>query len=71
MYTFDEIRPVWAEIDLDNLAHNIREVRKHTDKNTLVMAVVKGNGYGHGAVEISRTFLDNGEIGRASCRERV
>ena len=60
MYTLDETRPVWAEIDLDNLAHNIKEVRKHTDKNAFVTAVVKANGYGHGSVEISRTFLDNG-----------
>lgn len=60
MYTLDETRPVWAEIDLDNLAHNIREVRNHTDKNALVTAVVKANGYGHGSVEISKTFLENG-----------
>lgn len=60
MYTLDETRPVWAEIDLDNLAHNIREVRNHTDKNALVTAVVKANGYGHGFVEISKTFLENG-----------
>lgn len=60
MYTLDETRPVWAEINLDNLAHNIREVRKHTNENALVTAVVKANGYGHGSVDISRTFLDNG-----------
>lgn len=60
MFTLDETRPVWAEINLDNLAHNIKEVRKYVDKNALVMAVIKANGYGHGAVEISRTFLDNG-----------
>ncbi|WP_353093388.1 alanine racemase [Tissierella praeacuta] len=60
MYTLDETRPVWAEIDLDNLAHNIKEVRKHTDRKALVTAVVKADGYGHGSVNISRTFLDNG-----------
>lgn len=60
MYTLDETRPVWAEINLDNLAHNIREVRKRTNENALVTAVVKANGYGHGSVDISRTFLDNG-----------
>ena len=60
MFTLDETRPVWVEIDLDNLAHNIREVRKHTREDSLVTAVVKANGYGHGSVEISRTFLDNG-----------
>lgn len=60
MYTLDEIRPVWAEINLDNLAFNIGEVRKLTKKDALVMAVLKANGYGHGAVDIARTFLENG-----------
>lgn len=60
MDTLDEIRPVWAEINLDNLAHNIREVRKHTKKDTLVTAVVKANAYGHGSVETANTFLENG-----------
>lgn len=60
MYTLDEIRPVWAEINLDNLAHNIKQVRNNTNKDSLIMAVVKANGYGHGAVDIARTFLENG-----------
>ncbi|NLV88392.1 MAG: alanine racemase [Tissierellia bacterium] len=60
MYTLDETRPVWAEINLDNLAHNIREVRRLTRKDALVTAVVKANGYGHGSIEIAQTFLDNG-----------
>lgn len=60
MRTLDETRPVWAEVNLDNLAHNIKEVRKHTKEDALVTAVVKANGYGHGSVEISRTFLENG-----------
>lgn len=53
-------RPVWAEINLDNLAHNIREVRRVTRKDALVTAVIKADGYGHGAVEIGQTLLDNG-----------
>ncbi|MCK8060545.1 MULTISPECIES: alanine racemase [unclassified Fusibacter] len=53
-------RPVWAEINLDNLAHNIREVRRVTDKKSLVTAVIKADGYGHGAARIGRTLLDNG-----------
>lgn len=60
IHTLDEIRPVWAEVNLDNLAHNIRQVRNHTNKDSLIMAVVKANGYGHGAIDIARTFLDNG-----------
>jgi alanine racemase len=53
-------RPVWAEINLDNLAHNIREVRRVTNKNSKVTAVIKADGYGHGAVAIGETLLENG-----------
>ncbi len=60
MGTMDSIRPVWAEINLDNLAHNIKEVRRNTKKDALVTAVVKANAYGHGAVEASKVFLENG-----------
>ena len=50
----------WAEIDLDALKFNIGEIRKITDKNAMVMAVVKADGYGHGAVECSKLLLENG-----------
>ncbi len=60
MMKLEKVRPVWAEINLDNLAHNIREIRKLVPKETLVTAVVKADGYGHGAVEIAGTLLQNG-----------
>ena len=50
----------WAEIDLDAYAHNIRELRRITDSKALMMAVVKANGYGHGAFEVAGTALQNG-----------
>ncbi len=53
-------RPVWAEINLDNLAHNMREVRRITNKNSKITAVIKADGYGHGAVAIAETLLENG-----------
>lgn len=53
-------RAVWAEINLDNLAHNMREVRRVTNKNTKVTAVIKADGYGHGAKDIASTLLENG-----------
>ena len=53
-------RPVWAEINLDALAHNMREVRKCIKPTTLASAVIKADGYGHGAVQIAKTFLENG-----------
>lgn len=53
-------RAVWAEINLDNLAHNMRETRRVTNKNTKITAVIKADGYGHGAVSIGQTLLENG-----------
>ena len=53
-------RPVWAEINLDNLAHNMREVRRVTNIDTKITAVIKADGYGHGAVAIAETLLENG-----------
>jgi alanine racemase len=50
----------WAEIDLDAIAHNARELKRHVGGKTELMAVVKANGYGHGAVPVAETALDNG-----------
>ena len=53
------IRPVWAEINLDNLAHNMREIRR-VSKSKEIMAVVKADAYGHGALDITPILLKNG-----------
>ena len=53
-------RPVWVEINLDNLVHNISEVRRVTRDDAKVTAVIKADGYGHGAVVIAQTLLENG-----------
>src|SRR5689334_12870647 len=47
-------RPTWAEIDLNNLAANFKRVRQMVTPVARVMAVVKANAYGHGAVAGSR-----------------
>ncbi|TCO73156.1 alanine racemase [Marinisporobacter balticus] len=60
MLSLKETRPVWAEINLDYLAHNIKEIRKIVRKESLVTAVIKADGYGHGAVEIAEILLGNG-----------
>ncbi len=44
-------RPTWAEIDLENLSFNLDSVRKFIGQDIGCLAVVKANGYGHGAVE--------------------
>ena len=54
------IRPVWAEVNLDHLAHNMRETRRIVPEPTLIMTAVKADGYGHGAKVCAETFLENG-----------
>lgn len=51
---------IWAEIDLDAIDHNVRELRGITHPRARMMAVVKADGYGHGAVEVARTVLAAG-----------
>lgn len=55
-----EYERVIAEINLDNIAYNISNIRKNIDKKTKIMAVVKADAYGHGAVEVAKTALYNG-----------
>lgn len=52
-------RPCWAEIDLDALAHNVRLLAARAAPARL-MAVVKANAYGHGAVACGRAALEAG-----------
>ena len=55
MHTFH--RPTWAEISLDAVKHNISEFRRVLPSNKRIMAVVKANAYGHGAIEIAEEAL--------------
>ncbi|HLF95342.1 MAG TPA: alanine racemase, partial [Planctomycetota bacterium] len=51
---------VWAEIDLSALRHNIAVIRRALDPRTRMMAVVKADAYGHGALPVAWTALDSG-----------
>lgn len=50
----------WLEIDLDAISHNTREIRRLTAPSAEIVGVVKADGYGHGAVEVSKCILQNG-----------
>ncbi|OGO79650.1 MAG: alanine racemase [Clostridiales bacterium GWC2_40_7] len=50
----------WAEIDIDSIAYNIKEIRSFIKSETLIMAVVKANAYGHGVLKVAETLLANG-----------
>lgn len=53
-------RPSWVEINLEHLRHNCRMVKQLVGDQIQVAAVVKANGYGHGAVEVSKACLEAG-----------
>lgn len=60
--------PAWAEINLKALSHNVREICRASAPGAQVMAVVKANAYGHGAVEVARTALASGATRLAVAR---
>ena len=53
-------RSAWAEIDLEAISHNIGEIKKTIKISTKVCAVVKADGYGHGAIAVAKTVLQAG-----------
>ena len=56
-------RPAWAEIDLDAIRANVRALMGILSPQTRFMAVVKADGYGHGAVEVARAAVEAGAWG--------
>ena len=55
-------RPTWIDIDLTALLHNLGQVYQFLHPPQRVMAVVKADAYGHGAVPVSRALRDAGII---------
>lgn len=53
-------RPTFAVIDLDAFARNVRAMRQHIRPEARYCVVVKANGYGLGAIPLSRVALQNG-----------
>ncbi|MFY9530895.1 MAG: alanine racemase [Candidatus Acidiferrales bacterium] len=53
-------RPVWAEISLAAILHNLRVIRKRVGRKRKVLAIVKANAYGLGAVPISKALAKAG-----------
>lgn len=66
-------RWAWAEIDLSAIEHNTRVLKSLTRQGTLFMAVVKADGYGHGAEQVARASLSAGadRLGVATVMEAM
>lgn len=54
------LRPTVVEVDTSALAHNLREARRIVGPSVRVLAVLKADAYGHGAVPCARAFVDAG-----------
>lgn len=54
------LRDTQVIVDLDRIADNLKAIKELVGPQTAVMAVIKANGYGHGAVGIAPTLLKNG-----------
>lgn len=58
-------RPTWAEINLGNIAYNIKNMKKRLPTESQLIAVVKADAYGHGALAIAKRALEAGATGLA------
>lgn len=67
-----DLHQAFAEIDLNALALNLKVVKQKA-KNSDILAVVKANAYGHGAVHISRQLIQHGisKLGVAFTSEAI
>ncbi len=52
----DFLRRTWAQVDIDAIRHNFREIRRAVGDDTEIMCVIKADGYGHGAVFLGQYY---------------
>jgi alanine racemase len=57
------LRPAWTEIDLGKLRRNLQLIRADLPKHVKLLAVVKDEAYGHGALDVARIALEEGAWG--------
>ena len=53
-------RPTWVEIDLSAIGNNTRQVQALVGPQVHILASLKADAYGHGALKVARTVLHNG-----------
>jgi alanine racemase len=66
-------RPSWVLVDLEAVAYNMRRIKETVGPEVALLAEVRANAYGHGAVTVSTTALHNGAdmLGVASLAEAL
>ncbi|HBY97163.1 MAG TPA: alanine racemase, partial [Chloroflexi bacterium] len=63
-----ETFPTWLEVNLGAIRHNVRLLRSLLAPKVALVAVVKANAYGHGAIPVARAVLQAGATGLAVAR---
>lgn len=53
-------RDAWVEINISNLEHNIKEIKKLVPQDIKLLGVVKADSYGHGSIMLAPTILASG-----------
>lgn len=53
-------RPAWIEVNIDSILQNLKEIRMYIGKQRGIIGVIKGNAYGHGAVEVAKQIISAG-----------
>jgi len=56
-------RPAWTEIDLGKLRRNLQIIRRDLPRRVKLLAVVKDEAYGHGALDVARVAVEEGAWG--------
>jgi len=57
------LRPAWTEIDLGKLRRNVQRIRRDLPEHVRLLAVVKDEAYGHGALDVARVAIEDGAWG--------
>jgi alanine racemase len=73
IYIIRPDRPTWVEIDLGAIANNTRRLKRIAGEHVGIIATLKADAYGHGAIKVARTALSNGArmLGVACLNEAV
>ncbi|HJT16306.1 MAG TPA: alanine racemase [Thermoanaerobaculia bacterium] len=58
MFTAPDFRPTWAEVDLAAFSRNVDAVIARLPRRSRLIAVLKADAYGHGAVELAKRSAD-------------
>ncbi|MGB9608703.1 MAG: alanine racemase, partial [bacterium] len=63
----------WAEIDLNAIIHNLKQIQSFVGEKVKIMAVVKADAYGHGLVEVGKAISQQGDfyLGVSSLEEGI